>query len=530
MAKRKRGNNDHHLPDQVPSKKSLTAEKSFTYPDTIHLQLITGSYDRVLHGIIATIPLPSDANSTTPLRVQFVDNFLFNAHNSAIRCLAISPQQSLGVQSPGQRLILATGGTDERINLYHVSTTLPHPDRKPLPSLSLALQPGNPKNQEIGSLLHHSSGINILHFSNKSKLLSGSDDNTISISRVRDWTVLSTIKIPTPKTQGRPSGDTAPSGGVPAGVNDFAVHPSMKLMISVGKGERCMRLWNLVTGKKAGVLAFEKELLQSVGETKCTRGEGRKVEWNCEGLDFAVAFERGAVVFGMVFTGCHVHQVPRKLTTCQNCEPKYICVPSPPSKLHQIRFLKFSQYAEPSQELLTLSTEDGRVMLYLGISGHETRSAVPSGGDPPSNNMPLGQLIGYFGGKQSGIGQRIKDFEVIDVPRQDSTESLKLFSLVSSDGTIQIWQILDFEVVCALNSRSSDSKLDGDASYGKYINGVSHDAGPQQIGKLIGIYKTGSRITCLKVFRLSEPEAQAEQVAEEEVTEAEGDQDFAGFN
>ena len=99
---------------------------------------------------------------------------------------------------------------------------------------------------------------------------------------------------------GRPSGDTAPLGGTPAGVNDFAVHPSMKLMISVGKGEKCMRLWNLVTGKKAGVLTFKREILQGFGEGKWGSGEGKKVEWNGNGDEFVVGFERGAVVFGMV--------------------------------------------------------------------------------------------------------------------------------------------------------------------------------------------------------------------------------------
>ena len=74
----------------------------------------------------------------------------------------------------------------------------------------------------------------------------------------------------------------------------------MKLIVSVGKGEKCMRLWNLVTGKKAGVLNFGRELLQGVGEGKWGRGEGRRVEWNSLGEEFVVSFERGCAVFGMV--------------------------------------------------------------------------------------------------------------------------------------------------------------------------------------------------------------------------------------
>jgi protein MAK11 len=74
----------------------------------------------------------------------------------------------------------------------------------------------------------------------------------------------------------------------------------MKLMLSVGKGEKCMRLWNLVTGKKAGVLNFGREILVSVKEGKWSSGEGRRLAWNAAGEEFAVAFEWGAVVFGVV--------------------------------------------------------------------------------------------------------------------------------------------------------------------------------------------------------------------------------------
>ena len=94
--------------------------------------------------------------------------------------------------------------------------------------------------------------------------------------------------------------DTAAPGEVPAGVNDFAIHPSMKLMVTVGRGEKSMRLWNLVTGKKAGVLSFDRDLLAQVGEGRYGSGEGRRVLWTESGEDFVVGFERGAVVFGMV--------------------------------------------------------------------------------------------------------------------------------------------------------------------------------------------------------------------------------------
>lgn len=277
---------------------NLPSEKQH---EPIKVQIITGSYERVLHGIIATIlPSPTD---TLAYSAQFVDSFLLNAHGSAIRCLALSPlPESSFIDSP--KITLATGGTDERINLYSLSAspTVENDKALPIPTLGGNKVLENPKNREIGSLLHHSSSITALHFPTRSKLLSAAEDNTIAVTRSRDWAVISTIKAPRPKVQGRPSGDTAPPGAAPAGVNDFAVHPSMKLMLSVGKGERCMRLWNLVTGKKAGVLNFEKGLLHDVKEGKHGSGEGRKIEWSPDGQEFSVAFERGVVVFGAVST------------------------------------------------------------------------------------------------------------------------------------------------------------------------------------------------------------------------------------
>ena len=295
----------------VPNESEATSETASKLDHRRHLvdetnitiQIITGSYERALHGMTATITDALLNHHESIERIDFADTFLFNAHGSAIRCIALSPNFTSSDKLQAQKLILASGGTDERINLYHISTSPPSKHDKiqlAIPSITGGKITENPKNRELGSLLHHTSSISALYFPTGSKLMSAAEDNTIAISRTRDWAILSTIKTPIPKAHGRPSGDTAPSGGTPAGVNDFAVHPSMKLMVSVGKGERCMRLWNLVTGKKAGVLNFEKNLLQGTGEGRWASAEGRKVEWNSVGEEFAVAFERAVIVFGMV--------------------------------------------------------------------------------------------------------------------------------------------------------------------------------------------------------------------------------------
>lgn len=321
MGKRKRVQSEHHTTSleqqEDPAVVSLIADESTDIKEKRPrlgskeeiskpiVQIITGSYEKILHGVTATISLQPNNQSGDVLEVEFADNFLFNAHGSAIRCLAVSPPSLSEDASRSQKAILASGSSDQIINLYHISTSPPqHGEAPSLPSLVGKKTAENPRNRELGSLQHHNSSINTLHFPTRSKLLSAAEDNTIAITRTRDWTVLSTIKAPIPKAQGRPSGDTAPYGGTPAGVNDFAVHPSMKLMVSVGKGEKCMRLWNLVTGKKAGVLNFERDLLRDVGEGRWGSGEGRRVGWNSFGEEFVVGFEKGAVVFGTVCPYC----------------------------------------------------------------------------------------------------------------------------------------------------------------------------------------------------------------------------------
>lgn len=306
MAKRKRANANASAAEadgepRKAVKPSAEPQGPSSHPsNAIRIQIVTGSYERVLHGITATIPQISRDKPSEPA-VEFTDAFLFHAHASAIRCLALSPlSNAKGARS--QSVVLASGSTDERVNLYKLSISPPAANDR-FPSVSTfagnkVLE--NPENRELGSLLHHSSTITALSFPTRSKLLAASDDNTISVIKTRDWSVVSTIKAPRPKVHGRPSGDTAPPGGGPAGINDFTVHPSMKVMLSVGKGERCMRLWNLVTGKKAGVLDFGRQLVESVKEGKWSSGEGRQIVWDSKGDEFAVAFERGIVVFGTV--------------------------------------------------------------------------------------------------------------------------------------------------------------------------------------------------------------------------------------
>ncbi|PQE03235.1 hypothetical protein CJF30_00005737 [Rutstroemia sp. NJR-2017a BBW] len=473
MAKRKRNANAEKesaaSAAPIPAKKAKQSTPSNSSKPTT-IQIITGSYDRVLHGITTTISSSND--------VQFADTFLFNAHTSAIRTLALSPP-SAPVPKQSQKIILATGSTDERINLYHISAHPPSKISIPvIPSLTSKAVVENPQNRELGSLLHHSSSVTALYFPTRSKLMSAAEDSTIAVTRTRDWSLLSTIKAPIPKPVGRPSGDTAPLGGQPSGVNDFAVHPSMKLMISVGKGEKCMRLWNLVTGKKAGVLSFERDMLNEVGEGRFSSGEGRRVAWGSNGdggEEFCVAFERGLLIFGM--------------------DSKVRCkvVPTPRTKIHQLAYIQVGE--EEDAQVLAVSTEDGRILFYSTKSSDvETTTAAEGKPQPIPSAKPLAQL----GGKEASISGRIKDFSVLNIG-----EDL-LIVAGSSDGAVRLWKL------------SAKKDLSGGGEKVK------------QVGTLIGTYETGNRITCLKAFvMIPKPEGSDDddEVEIEEGEDEEKDED-----
>jgi protein MAK11 len=416
--------------------------------DSLAIQIVTGSYERVLHGFTASIPRNAltgnkdDAESDKP-NTTFSDTFLFAAHAASVRCLAISPP------TESDKRYLATGGSDERVNVYTISTAPPvsNASRK-LPSLAQTSISENPSNKSLGSLLHHDRAITRLHFPAKGKLFSSAEDNTIAISRTRDWTALSSIKAPLPKVQGRPSGDTAAPGEIPMGVNDFAIHPSQKLMLSVGRGEKSMRLWNLMTGKKAGVLTFEREVLGQVGEGKFSSGEGRRILFDEAGENFVVGFERGAVMFGI-----------------DNSKPKAVIKTTPATKLHQMHFVPSSE----GKNVLAVSTEDGRVLFF------DVAKAASEPAPESAKGLPVCECIAQLGGAAAGISGRTKDFEIVQL----ANSSDFVVVTASSDGAVRLWKLGAGDIAATESS-----------------------AEPTQVGSLVGGLETGNRITCLGAFAM----------------------------
>jgi len=445
------------------------------------IQLIAGSYERALHGIVSTIELNNaKEHAKQPGKdaaVTFSDNFLINAHASSVRCLALSPASDPKPNNPSKR-ILATGGADERINLYQIAASMT--PRQSTKSKSLR---EHPQNLELGSLLHHTSTVTTLSFPSKGKLISGGMDNKIAISRVRDWTVLSEIKAPVPKVSGRPSGDTAAPGEVPAGINDVAVHPSAKLCLSVGQGEKSMRLWNLVTGKKAGVLTFEKAVLAALGE----------------------GFEHGAVVYDLA---CTIRGVAKAEGT-KVCRVRYL----PARTAHTAEVVNGARgetTGNKTDDVVALSTEDGRILFYHTASPQQplasSAAAMENGINKLSKaeQVPILKFSAQLG--ERARGERIKDFVVLSSEQEDDG----LFVVAaSSNGAIKIWQLSWTELDGA--EGQSSSKLSKTEPAKEVSNGVS-STGEKQVGRLLGVHETGRRITCLEAFLMTPVEAVSDDV------------------
>lgn len=453
----------------------------------ITIQIIAGSYDRVLHGVTATIQPSSSSNdlNNNSREVKFADTFLFSAHTSAVRCLALSPP-SAPVPGQSQKVMLATGSTDERVNVYNLSahppSTKTNPDAELLSSIAKRSIRENSRNRELGTLLHHASTVTSLAFPTRSKLLSSSEDSTIAVTRTRDWSLLSTIKAPVPTVYGRPSGDTAPLGGTPSGVNDFAVHPSMKVMISVSKGERCMRLWNLVTGKKAGVLDFGRAVLREIGEARHSTGEGRKVIWGSsedEGDEFAVGFERDVLVFGMDSkVRCRV--MPEGVRT----------------KVHESVYIKLGPETEAS--VLALSTEDGRIMFFSTATKDLDKEQKHD--DSPS--LPRAKLFAQVGGKDEGVIGRLKDFKILQA---EGAPGVWFVVAASSDGKLRVWE---------LSQEHLGPKKKGEET-------------AKPAGTLLGTYETQNRITCVEAFVMI-PRPDGVEESEEEREEEDSEDESSG--
>lgn len=183
-------------------------------------RIVTGSYEHNLFCVSLLL-------GTSPV---FSPIFHFTPHIQSIKCLATSGRY------------LVSGSADENIRIYDLQ-----------------------KRKELGTLTHHSGTITALEFYKKKWLLTAGEDGKIFVLRTKDWEVLAELK----------GHARAAVGKAKVGVVDISVHPTGRLALSVGQ-DRKLILWNLMTAKKASVMACYPDVL--------------KVAWNLAGDRYAVTY------------------------------------------------------------------------------------------------------------------------------------------------------------------------------------------------------------------------------------------------
>jgi protein MAK11 len=250
-----------------------------------------------------------------------------------------------------------------------------------------------------------------------------------------------------------------------------------------------------MTGKKAGVLNFDRDVLAQAGEGKYSSGEGRRVLWSEDGEAYVVVFERGAVVYGL------------------DSKARAVVRANPSTKLHQVKFLP--KLARSGREMLAISTEDGRILFF------DIQNSTLDAEDEANNNAGLTvcPCVAQLGGRSAGVSGRIKDFEILTLPQPtEDLNSIPSFLVItgSSDGAVRIWSLpkQDLEPTNDANGASDSDMLQGQT--------------PKQVGTLIGALESGNRVTCLGAFVMDGRPGAADGAEGEEnetINGIEGDED-----
>lgn len=162
-----------------------------------------------------------------------------------------------------------------------------------------------------------------------------------------------------------------------------------------------------------------------------------------------------------------------------------------------MKYVTVDPSVEDASDLLTISTEDGRVIFYSTTKLREPEN-------DPDSSIPFAEPIAQLGGRANGLPGRIKDFEVFSL-KNEPTVKKDAFLVVTanSDGAVRVWLVDGKEL-----KEQNDSEKAPTVS---------------QVGKLLNTYETGNRITCMKAFVMlpAEDQSTLEDLDDEEDEEGE---------
>ena len=160
-----------------------------------------------------------------------------------------------------------------------------------------------------------------------------------------------------------------------------------------------------------------------------------------------------------------------------------------------------------AHEILAISTEDGRILFYSTSHTISVETVEPA----VTSEVPICEACCQLGGVAESLTGRIKDFQVLTL----TGGAQMLIVTGSSDGAIRLWY-LD---ISELESYTIQTKYSSDSSVKKSTNGSMKETTEngvnqstiKQIGKLLGTYEAGNRITCLQAFLMTGPAASEPQ-------------------
>lgn len=165
-----------------------------------------------------------------------------------------------------------------------------------------------------------------------------------------------------------------------------------------------------------------------------------------------------------------------------------------------MRYMSHSTGDDQKDDVLAVSTEDGRVVFYSTANLQDAEADSES-------TIPYATPLSQVGGKQAGFPGRIKDFEILSLKEQ-AKDGFDGFLAVtgSSDGVVRIWKITEKDLV--LENQPKDAKNP-----------------TRQIGKLLSSYETGNRVTCLASFIMLPAEDSSTLFDSEDEEEEEEEED-----
>ncbi|KAG5362039.1 Protein MAK11 [Yarrowia sp. C11] len=346
------------LVTEKPAEKSTSPDLSKTLVKSASVdpafRIVTGSYEHNLFCVSLLL-------GTSPV---FSPIFHFTPHIQSIKTLATSGRY------------LVSGSADENIRIYDLQ-----------------------KRKELGTLTHHSGTITALEFYKRKWLLTAGEDGKIFVLRTKDWEVLAELK----------GHARVAVGKAKVGVVDISVHPTGRLALSVGQ-DRKLILWNLMTAKKASVMACYPDVL--------------KVAWNLAGDRYAVTYTT-SISFFSPETGKLVGSIR-----------------SPKDGLYHSEYVSID-----GKEYFAFSNSRGVIRF---VDTHEFEGKI---NDSKSEFMVDDEEIDSFSFKVQPHATRVKDFSFIvpdNVP--EGKDRHVYMTSVSTDSKLVVTDMNTRETVGAYNT------------------------------------------------------------------------------